>query len=225
MTISRVSRPPAGRTLWVCDELPFAACYVYSPVGASDAAARSRLLRSLLKARSASWIASCARRVQREARSGGPLAGFFDPADVLVPVPGSAPSSANDSVAALLAAQLVRFGLGSRVWCALERIAAVPKSACAPHGNRPSVTGHFESLAVATSECPTFPRLTLVDDVVTKGRTLLAAAMRLHAAHPLVTVRGFALLRTMGLRSDIERLLDPCIGVIHLQRGDARRQP
>lgn len=225
MTISRASRPTVGRTLWVFDQLPFASCYAYSPAGVGDASAHSRLLRSFLKARNLSSIDSCARRVQRESLPGGALAGFFEPADVLVPVPSSAPSDASDSVAGLLAAQLVRYGLGSLVWCALERVVAVPKSASAPHGSRPSVIEHFESLSVVTSEVPRFRRLTLVDDVVTKGRTLLAAAMRLHAAHPLVTIRGFALLRTMGLRNDIERLRDPCIGVIRLQRDDARREP
>jgi phosphoribosylpyrophosphate synthetase len=64
----------------------------------------------------------------------------------------------------------------------------------------------------------------LIDDVVTKGRTLLAAAATLHAANPATTVRGFALLRTMGYEA-IDRLLEPCSGIIGWNHGDAQRVP
>ncbi|HEX4266428.1 MAG TPA: hypothetical protein VHY36_00975 [Steroidobacteraceae bacterium] len=58
-------------------------------------------------------------------------------------------------------------------------------------------------------------RLTLVDDVITRGRTLLAAAARIHAAFPGAEVSAFALLRT----------LDPCEGDVRWISGDARRRP
>ena len=65
----------------------------------------------------------------------------------------------------------------------------------------------------------------LVDDVVTKGRTLLAAASRLHEAFPRTRIRAFALVRTMGLIPEVPRLLDPCKGEIRWEAGDARRRP
>jgi Na+/citrate or Na+/malate symporter len=42
-------------------------------------------------------------------------------------------------------------------------------------------------------------RILLVDDVITKGRTLIAAATRVHEAFPQAPICAFALLRTMGL--------------------------
>jgi hypothetical protein len=42
------------------------------------------------------------------------------------------------------------------------------------------------------------PNITLVDDVVTMGRTSLAAASRLSEKFPNATVRLLALIRTMG---------------------------
>jgi adenine/guanine phosphoribosyltransferase-like PRPP-binding protein len=65
----------------------------------------------------------------------------------------------------------------------------------------------------------------LIDDVVTKGRTLLAAAARVQEAFPGTEIRAFALIRTMGLTHTLERLLDPCIGEIRWRRGDAVRTP
>jgi hypoxanthine phosphoribosyltransferase len=68
-------------------------------------------------------------------------------------------------------------------------------------------------------------RLLLVDDVVTKGRTLLAAAARLHEAFPQAHITAFALLRTLGFKDHIEDLLDPCVGRIGWRAGDAHRNP
>jgi hypothetical protein len=67
--------------------------------------------------------------------------------------------------------------------------------------------------------------IVLVDDVITKGRTLLAAATRVHEAFPNARIRAFALLRTMGMVPEIGQLLDPCVGEIRWQGGDAHRNP
>ncbi|TLY79392.1 MAG: hypothetical protein E6K49_03865 [Gammaproteobacteria bacterium] len=61
--------------------------------------------------------------------------------------------------------------------------------------------------------------------MVTKGRTLLAAAARLHEAFPDADVRAFALVRTMGFLPQLDHLLEPCEGVIRWAGGDARREP
>jgi len=68
-------------------------------------------------------------------------------------------------------------------------------------------------------------RLVLVDDVITKGRTILAAAIRLHEAFPNADIRAFALVRTKGLVSGVADALDPCQGIVRWAGGDARREP
>jgi hypothetical protein len=65
----------------------------------------------------------------------------------------------------------------------------------------------------------------LVDDFITLGRTLLAAAAVLHNTLPSAHVRGFAFVRTEGLRPDIRALTDPIVGVIRYSGGDAFRSP
>ncbi len=136
------------------------------------------------------------------------------------------PDSGVVSVTELLAAALVREGLGKTAWGGLQRVRAVRKSATAAAGERPTVGKHYDSFAVVGTD--TFcgaGHIILIDDVVTKGRTLLAAATRLQEAFPHARIRAFALLRTMGLIPCVNRLLDPCVGQIRWRAGDAHRNP
>jgi hypoxanthine phosphoribosyltransferase len=83
---------------------------------------------------------------------------------------------------------------------------------------------HYHSFAIEGTTAPP-PQVVLVDDVVTKGRTLFAAAARLQDAFPATEIRAFALLRTMGLVPGVDQLLDPCVGEIRWWAGDAHRTP
>jgi hypothetical protein len=206
------------------ERVDFASCYVYSPTGDGAICARSRLLRALLKDADARFMVKYAGRVHQQTESPALLAGFFLSGDVLVPVPRSAPKVAGTWAAAELAQALVQQGVGSATWFGLHRIRAVRKSATAAKGCRPSVARHYDSFRL---EPPALrPRsLVLIDDVITKGRTLFAAAARLREAFPDARIRAFALLRTAGLFTDIESLLEPCRGEIRWIRGDARRIP
>jgi predicted amidophosphoribosyltransferase len=205
----------------------FASCYVYSPCGACATSERSRFLCALIKAGDARMILKYATRVRQQASHSPPLAGFFSSTDVLIPVPGSEPRDKGfGSITDHLAAAFVREGLGRRAWAGLQRVRAVPKSATAAPGGRPTVGTHFDTFAVEhTDAIPGSAQIVLIDDVITRGRTLLAAAMRLHEAFPLAHIRAFALLRTMGFTPDVDRLLDPCVGEITWRAGDAHRNP
>ena len=205
--------------------IAYASCYVYSPVGSGELCERSRLLRTLLKAGDVASLRKCARRVREQATCCPHLAGFFKPTDLLIPVPGSAPYCQGHPWASQnLAMALVDAGLGAATWTGLQRVRAVRKSATAAPGMRPTVRRHYESLRVVQ---PTDPPdgIVLIDDVVTKGRTLLAAASRVQEAFPDAKIRSFALLRTMGLIAEVERLLNPCQGHIRWRGGDAHRNP
>jgi predicted amidophosphoribosyltransferase len=144
---------------------------------------------------------------------------------LLVPVPGSARSCHALWTAWQLAVALRELGVGRQVWVGLERRSPVRKSATALWGARPSVRQHFESFAVVPSPVPSPERIVLIDDVITKGRTLLAAAARLRCELPHTDIKGFALVRTLGFQSRLNRLLAPCEGVVHWAGGDARREP
>jgi predicted amidophosphoribosyltransferase len=205
--------------------LEFASCYVYSPAGAGELCERSRLLRELLKEGNSRFLKNFAEGVQRQVAESPSLAGFLSPADVLVPVPGSAPKrDQRGYVASRLADALLQQGLGLDTWNGLKRVRRVQKSSTAAASARPSVARHYESFSIdALARPPT--SLVLVDDVITKGRTLLAAAVRLHEAFPGANIRAFALLRTRGLIPEVHQLLEPCRGLISWRGGDAHRNP
>ena len=203
--------------------IAYASCYVYSPTGTGAMCELSRLLRERLKDGDARFLRKYALRVREQGRRS--LAGFFGATDVLVPVPGSAPHAAERLWAAEeLTAALINEGLGGAAWSGLRRVHAVHKSATAPPGERPTVDLHYESFRVEQPDVPP-GNIVLIDDVVTKGRTLLAAAWRVQEAFPCAQVRAFALLRTMGRVCGIRQLLDPCQGEIRWRRGDAHRCP
>ena len=204
--------------------IDYASCYVYSPAGSGAICERSRLLCALLKEGDARFMFKYALRVRQQAEERATLAGFFSAADVLVPVPSSTPKVCGTWPAADLARALVNAGIGASAWPGLHRVCAVPKSATAAPGRRPSVSRHYQSFRV---EPPVhnLASVLLIDDVITRGRTLLAAAARVREANPLAHVRAFALLRTLGFGPDIEKLLAPCRGDIRWRSGDAQRIP
>ena len=205
--------------------VPFASCYIYSPQGRCPVSDRSRLMLALLKAVDPTYMVKYAGRVRKEASGISALNQFFHARDILVPIPGSAPLSRGVPwVAQHLASALVGEGLGLRAWAGIRRAWPVRKSSAAPAGARPSVARHYDSFAV--EPCDQAPdRIVLIDDVVTKGRTLLAAATRMHEAYPSADIRAFALVRTMGLVAEIERLIEPVRGEIRWRAGDAQRSP
>jgi hypothetical protein len=104
---------------------------------------------------------------------------------------------------------------------------AIPKSAIADPGQRPALDVHLGSLEATDSEGLTRERFLLVDDVVTKGTTLYACGQKLRQAFPEPEVAAFALMRTLGLVAEIDRVVDPCLGRISwdAERHEPRRDP
>lgn len=212
---------PAMRTL------DFASCYVYAPCGACAVSARSRSLCAMIKVAGPALVPRYARCVMRQAHLMPSLVEFFRSIDVLIPIPASAPGRSNrEYVPERLAEALVAEGLATSAWRGLRRIRAVTKSATAAPGHRPTVRAHYDSLSVEPgSDLPDDARMLLIDDVVTRGRTLLAAAMRLQEAFPQARISAFALVRTLGFKDRLPGLLEPCVGRIGWRAGDAHRNP
>jgi hypothetical protein len=205
--------------------LPFASCYAYSPKGESEVSQRSRQLCARVKIGSAKWLRSYAATVHQEVNHGGALSEFFSKHIVLVPIPKyESPGNAMPWVARRLALGLQEAGLGKEVWTGLKRISSVARSSSAWMWERPTVQQHYQSFAVTPSS-KEIKNILLIDDVITKGRTLAAAAMRMQDVFPKADIRAFALVRTMGFVLDIPRLFEPCQGVIHWNGEDAYRAP
>lgn len=192
-----------------------------------------------MKAADTVWLPHFAARVWLEATGHGHFAQTFGARVVLVPVPGSAPVQRTDWVGERLAWCLKETGLAAEVWPVLRRRHQVRKSALAAAGERPTVLEHYASFTVDRALCGAALiargelgqrgraglRLTLVDDVITRGRTMIAAACRLREAFPAAQIRAFALLRTLSPGETLRQVLEPCEGEVRWARGDARRCP
>jgi hypothetical protein len=66
-------------------------------------------------------------------------------------------------------------------------------------------------------------RITLVDDVITRGSTFTGMVPRLQA-YPEVTIVCFALVRTVST-GEVETILAPTEGTIPYREGQLVRQP
>jgi len=205
-------------------EVRFGSFIVYSPRGVSDVSLRSRSLSYGIKhGRDETLRAIVARLVQE--LPGSVLEAVLAPDVTLVPAPRSAPLFAGAFwPARWISEALVAAGLGARVVPCLERREQVLKSAFQPMGLRPNVRKHYETIGV-TGLPLGGGRLTIVDDVVTKGSTLLAAASRLAEMFPDAEICTFALIRTMGRQPDVDKIVEPCIGEIRRIGDDANRRP
>jgi hypothetical protein len=204
--------------------LRYGAAFVYSPHGSSDTAARSRVLRDRVKQADPALLPQIAAHVAELGRA-GQLHGVLTADATLVPVPGRAPP-VNGAlwVADRIARTLVAAGVGREVWPALRRVRAVAKSAWCERGARPSIAEQVESLDLI-DWVPPSGVLVLVDDVVTKGRTLWSAASVLRRAFGDCSLAGFAVIRTLGLTPDIAQLREPVVGSILYEEGDVMRIP
>ncbi len=130
------------------------------------------------------------------------FAEILNPDSLLVPVPRSVPFKSKDShwPSRTICEQLVENDFGATMAIVLSRKTPVQKAAVAKSDgrSRPTVADHIESL-----ECdgilPFGRSLVVVDDVITSGTQLHAAATVVSRSFPDMPMSAFALVRT---RSD-----------------------
>jgi hypothetical protein len=92
-------------------------------------------------------------------------------------------------------------------------------------GQRPDPDTHYESFQVDTQAVLAAPALiTVVDDVITRGSTLLAMFQRLTEAFPQAQIRCFAVVRTMS-GVEVDQIMSPVEGIISLSGMHLLRQP
>ena len=213
-------------------EIEFGSLLSYSPRGNSDSQCRSRTVTMALKndqyVKSGSnqilmsdYIAE--RLVTDMTRL--PFVNYFNVNPILIPVPNSSFNRSGTLwVSQRLANALVRKGLGIKVVECLKRVKPLPKSATSLAVNRPKAAAHFDSLEV---EKILFEpaEILLIDDVVTRGATLLGAANKLLEAYPNTHIRAFAVVRTISSPEDFVNIYDPRIGTITLRGEGTHRVP
>ena len=148
---------------------------------------------------------------------------WFDSQPVLVPIPSSHPTHTGDLwVSQRIAESMVSEGFGREVVSCVKRVRPLPKSASSTSQNRPKAHQHYESFSVETLTDSN--DLVLVDDVVTRGATLMGAANRLTDVLPSSKIRAFALVRTQSNPEDFDGFVDYVEGLIELRGNEAYRK-
>jgi hypothetical protein len=171
-------------------------------------------------------IAHAARRIA-EHRSVYPfLQECFGPDVILVPMPRSSPRRAGFLwPAERICACLLAEGLGYELLRCLERIRPVPRASLAAMGQRPNPPDHYDSTRVHIPRALAHPeRLTLVDDVITRGSSFIGMVPRMHEAYPHADVRCFALIRTIST-GEVHTIFAPTAGTITYRDGLLMRRP
>ena len=212
--------------------LEFGSLMSYAPWGNLEIHMKSKTMKTILKndlfvdSKSDKVLMSdfVADEIKRNMQS-LPFAKFFNLNPILIPVP---PSSllTRDSlwVPQRIAKALVRRGLGKSVAECVKLVKPLRKSSKSSPENRPKPSEHYNSVEV--EQILSKPvEILLVDDIVTRGATLIGVANKLADVFPNASIRGFAAMRTMTPPSKFVKINDPCIGQIELIDDDAYRDP
>ena len=207
-------------------ELRFGSLLVYAPQGTSELSIQSQQVVRHIKNCRTSHIRRVglrfAEQMDREM-----FRDLLGPDVLVVPAPRSSPNVKDMNWPALrICRELEERRLCGGVACLLERHAPVDKSALVSTGaKRPSPEQHAASLRCQSRPASPPTRITIVDDIVTRGSTLLGAAWVLTELVPQATIRALAVVRTMT-GADIEAILAPVDdGRIYLRSGMPRREP
>jgi hypothetical protein len=154
------------------------------------------------------------------------LADYFNDSVTLIPCPRSSLIQPGTLWPAIrICRSILARGLAKNVLPWLQRITPVQKSATAAPGQRPSPDQHYESVEIQRQGSLFSPTsITLVDDVITRGSSLLAFFQRTQEAFPEIPIRSFALVRTIST-GEVTSLLDPVQGTISLIGSYPARQP
>lgn len=214
-------------------ELEFGSFLTYSPHGNSETELRSKTAMSDLK--NDRYITLNSKQILmskylaegiRKHLDTLPFAEYFKGNAILIPTPKSSLSKSDTIwVPQRLANALVDEGLGRDVKPLLQREKSVAKSSTSLPENRPKAVDHYNSMAIKeTLDDP--KEILLVDDVITRGATLLGAANKLADAFPNAKIRAFAFMRTISNPAEFVNIFEPCKGKIILRDdGSTIRTP
>jgi predicted amidophosphoribosyltransferase len=154
-----------------------------------------------------------------------PFSSLFETNPTLIPTPKSSLMKRDTLwVPQRLASALVKRGLGRGVEECLVRVRAVRRSATSQPADRPKAFEHYDSMEVQ-KVFPEPTEMLMIDDIVTRGATLLGGANRLAEAFPNARIRVFAAMRTISPPDPFKSITDPCTGNIELRGIDTYRRP
>lgn len=204
-------------------EIRFGSLLCYSPKGESELSKRSRIARDKIKNGDAATLRRFVELLRERTNVGQPLHDFFNTNTLLVPMPRSAPLVTGALwPSKRICDAMAGAGFGTTAPL-LERFVAVPKSAFARPGERPTIPTHFASLRLSQLDVAGAD-LIVVDDIITRGNSVLAAASRLAERLPKASIRAFAVIRTRSSQ-EVDEIIDPVTGRVTQILDNGHREP
>jgi predicted amidophosphoribosyltransferase len=210
--------------------LEFGSLLSYSPRGTSDAEKQSRTAMRNLKddqvvPNSNILMSDYISELIKKKMVALPFAHFLEINPILIPVPNSTLMNPGTLwVPKRLAHALVRNGFGKAIVECLKRVKPLPKAARSLASDRPKAVQHYESIEVQ-SMLSEPNEILMIDDIVTRGATMLGAANKLQDAFPNARIRAFAAIRTISPPDVFNAVYSPCKGIITLVGQNSFREP
>ncbi|MDH5431106.1 MAG: hypothetical protein OEW78_04395 [Nitrosopumilus sp.] len=209
-------------------EIKFGSLLTYTPRGSEPNHSESRTVMRNLKndvvLKSGILMSERIAQMIKSNLNDYPFSDYFNENTILIPTPKSSLPQKDDLwVPQRITSALAKNGLGKNEEC-LFRETPLPRSSKVSAPNRPKASQHYDSMRIR--ELLFKPKeIILVDDVITRGATVLGAANRLAEAFPDANIRVFAVMRTISNSNEFSNFIDPCIGTVSLIGIDASRRP
>lgn len=207
--------------------LEYASLCIYHPRSPSAVAKKSRTVCYDMKADRRNMVRRMLAHFSVKHEAGRALLDeWFPEGTLLVPTPRSSPLVEGAHWPARRICEVLHeHGRGKSISTMLTRASSVAAAHRAEKGERPTAHTHFDSFEL-TPVLASPNHIVVVDDVLTKGATLIAAASKVAEAYPGATVRAFAPVRTEGLVDDIDHYQEPGHGIITMDEfGFVEREP
>lgn len=196
-------------------EVPYFTFANYSPRGGNEPSIKSRNLCEKVKSGKRFTIASIFKYFDKNLQ--GKAQPFLNARTILVPVPRSSLLLKEGLWPSLeIAKEILVQGYGKEVVKLIERCKDIPKSSRIYRADeRPSIEVHMNSLQINSQILDTSSSITLVDDVLTLGRTSYASAAKIHEVYPEIPIHIFTVFHTRGKKNedpDITEVVNPETG-------------
>jgi hypothetical protein len=207
--------------------LPYFSFLNYSARGSTSASENSRNLCAGVKAGRTEVINAIVQALANHDKEA--LKPFLSKEVSLVPIPRSALLREGDMWPALeICKVLIKLGFAKDILPFLKRSQPIRKSSSQFSAeSRPSVIDHYNSITLER-ELGVPENVTLIDDVLTLGRTAYACACKIQETFPQVKPSLFSVFRTRGFENtEITSVYDHTTGYISFNpaSGKTTRHP